>query len=54
MCVHPEFQGLGVGSSLMAWGNEEADRRGLEGFIEGAQEGLYARAGYKPGKAMSG
>lgn len=30
----------------MAWGVAETDRRDLEGFIEGTQEGVYTRFGY--------
>ncbi|TGO59588.1 hypothetical protein BCON_0043g00470 [Botryotinia convoluta] len=36
--VHPKYRGKGVGTLLMDWGTNMADKLGLEGFIENSHE----------------
>ena len=47
--VNPLYQRKGVGSLLMQWGCDEADRRGLESYILASPAGvqLYRRFGFK-------
>jgi GNAT superfamily N-acetyltransferase len=64
LTVHPDYQRRGVGTMLMKWGVDEADRcvhstqksltdmkrLGLIGYLESSKfgKGLYERFGYKP------
>ncbi len=47
MCVLPQVQRHGIGRALMQWGMTEADKLGLESFIEATHggQGLYAGCG---------
>lgn len=49
MAVRPAARNQGLGSILMQWGIEQADRLGLEGFIEGSDLGrpLYEKNGFR-------
>lgn len=49
MCVFPHVQRRGIGRQLMQWGMAEANRLGLESFIEAtdAGKGLYDGCGYR-------
>ena len=49
MFTHPEHRRKGVGSLVMDWGLERADRMGLECFIEATEEGkpCYERFGFE-------
>jgi GNAT superfamily N-acetyltransferase len=46
--VHPQFQGLGVGSELVRWGLEKAEADGLPAVVVGAPdtESFYQRRGF--------
>jgi hypothetical protein len=45
----PEYRRRGVGTAILKWGNEKADRRGLPCFLQSTPEGhgLYRREGWK-------
>ena len=47
--THPDFRRKGVGSLIINWGIEQADRLGLECFFEATREGkpCYERFGFK-------
>ena len=47
--VNPIYQRKGVGSLLMQWGCDEADRNGLDSYILASPVGvqLYRRFGFK-------
>lgn len=47
ICVHPEYQRKGIARELLKWGIEEADRLGLDLYLEATEEGrpVYERAG---------
>ena len=49
MVVHPEHRNRGIGGLMMAWGNEQTDKMGIEGFIEASElgRGLYEKWGYR-------
>ena len=49
MVVHPQHRGRGVGGLMMKWGNEQADERKMEGFIEANELGrtVYEKSGYQ-------
>lgn len=52
ICVHPEYQRKGIARELVKWGIEEADRLGLDLYLEATEEGrpVYERAGLDPVK----
>jgi len=52
LTIRPEYQRKGVGTLLMKYGIEEADRLGIRSYLEAsaAGKGLYLRYGYKPVK----
>ena len=37
--VHEDYQKLGIGSSLIQWGTEQADRDCLETYLDGSEMG---------------
>ena len=43
--VDPEYQGRGVGSAIMEWGEERADREGVVAFLQSSApaRGFYER-----------
>lgn len=47
--THPDHQKRGAGSMLLRWGASEADRLGLESYLEASPEGkpLYAKCGFR-------
>lgn len=47
--THPDYRRMGVGTLIISWGLEQADRLGLECFVEGTKEGkpCYERFGFK-------
>lgn len=47
--THPDYRRAGVGSLIINWGLEQADRLGLECFVEATKEGkpCYERFGFK-------
>ncbi|KAL4994518.1 acyl-CoA N-acyltransferase [Aspergillus recurvatus] len=52
--THPEYQGNGVGTALLQWGVDEADRLGLMAYLEATEEGrpLYDRFGFEAVKVV--
>ncbi|KAL4771050.1 acyl-CoA N-acyltransferase [Aspergillus nidulans var. acristatus] len=52
--THPKYQGNGVGSALLQWGLDEADRLGLMIYLEATEEGrpLYERFGFEAIKVV--
>lgn len=48
LCTHTGYQKKGLGSMLLQWGSEEADREGLEMYLDSAKpaQGLYEKYGY--------
>lgn len=48
LTVLPEAQGRGIGAKLLAWGIEEADRRGAAACLESTPAGLalYKKYGF--------
>ncbi|KAL4811992.1 acyl-CoA N-acyltransferase [Aspergillus spinulosporus] len=52
--THPEYQGNGVGSALLQWGLDEANRLGLMIYLEATEEGrpLYERFGFESVKVV--
>lgn len=55
LCTHPKHHRRGAGAMLIKWGIEEADRLGLECYLEGSKEGrpLYERNGFKVEKEVT-
>lgn len=49
LCVHPEYQRLGIGGKLLDWGLKEADKEGLECWIDSSPFGLglYKKHGWE-------
>ena len=49
LCVNPEYQRMGVGGKLLEWGLAEADREGVECWIDASPFGLglYKKHGWK-------
>ncbi|KAF7940710.1 uncharacterized protein EAE97_006896 [Botrytis byssoidea] len=47
--LHPKYRGKGIGTLLMDWGTNMADKLGLEGFIEASDNGrsLYQKHGFR-------
>ena len=47
--THPDYRRKGVGSLIINWGIEQADRLGLECFVEATKEGIpcYEHFGFK-------
>ena len=47
--VDPEYQGMGVGSMFMKWGNDIADTMMLPCWLESSAKGirLYQKMGYR-------
>lgn len=47
--THPDHRRKGVGSLVMKWGLDHADRLGLEAFLEATKEGkpCYESVGFK-------
>ena len=48
MVVDPQHRGRGIGGLMMQWGNEQIDKKKIEGFIEASELGraLYEKWGY--------
>ncbi|PQE25454.1 Acyl- N-acyltransferase protein [Rutstroemia sp. NJR-2017a BBW] len=48
LATHEDHRGLSLGSKLLDWGNEEADRRGWECYLDATLKAvsLYERHGY--------
>lgn len=48
LVVHPDFQGHGAGTALLAWGIEQADKQGVVVALESTPAGLslYKRLGF--------
>jgi GNAT superfamily N-acetyltransferase len=48
LATHEDHRGLRLGSKLLDWGNEEADRRGWECYLDATLKAvsLYERHGY--------
>ncbi|KAJ6445087.1 acetyltransferase [Purpureocillium lavendulum] len=48
-CVHPKFQGRGVGKALAKWGVDEARARGIEAVTEASVMGrrVYEKLGFR-------
>ena len=38
--MHEEYQKLGIGASLIHWGTDQADRGGLETYLDASEVGL--------------
>jgi len=49
LVVHPEYQRRGIGTALMKFGVDEADRLGFRGYLEASAggKGLYEKFGYR-------
>jgi len=47
--VHPDHQGKGIGSKLMQWGIELADKEKLVGWLNARPSGrkMYEKAGFR-------
>ncbi|KJX99351.1 hypothetical protein TI39_contig362g00002 [Zymoseptoria brevis] len=53
--VHKDYQGKGVGASLLKWGTDQADKDGLETYLDGSTAGqpyYEKRHGFAPVKRM--
>jgi len=37
--VHDDYQRHGLGSQLIHWGTEQADKQGLETYLDGSEKG---------------
>lgn len=48
--VHPDYQRKGIAKRLLAWGIEEAERLGVDLWLQATEEGrpVYERAGFQP------
>ena len=48
LATHPGYRKLGFGSQLIQWGCDEADKEGLECFLNASKVGkpLYEKHGY--------
>ena len=46
--THPDYRNQGAASLLVEWGTREADKRGLEAYVEGTHLGrkVYERYGF--------
>jgi len=49
LATDPEYHGRGAGAMHLAWGTEEADRLGLDAYLESSAAGrrLYEKFGFK-------
>ncbi|KAL4886071.1 acyl-CoA N-acyltransferase [Aspergillus karnatakaensis] len=49
LSVHPEYQRRGIAKALLQWGLEEADRLGLDVYLEATEDGkpFYALFGFE-------
>lgn len=49
LCVSPEYQRMGIGGKLLEWGLQQADREGVECWIDSSPFGLglYKKFGWK-------
>ncbi|KAL4999480.1 acyl-CoA N-acyltransferase [Aspergillus recurvatus] len=47
--VHPDYQGKGIAKRLLAWGIAEAERLGVDVYLEATEEGrpVYARMAFQ-------
>ncbi|KAL4899930.1 hypothetical protein BDW74DRAFT_162710 [Aspergillus multicolor] len=47
--VHPDYQGRGIGKRFLAWGVEQAERLGLDLYLEATEAGrpLYEKTGFQ-------
>ncbi|KAL4987972.1 acyl-CoA N-acyltransferase [Aspergillus falconensis] len=47
--VHPDYQGKGIAKRFLAWGIEEADRLGVDVYLEATEAGrpVYERTGFQ-------
>ncbi|KAF2747096.1 hypothetical protein M011DRAFT_381004, partial [Sporormia fimetaria CBS 119925] len=54
LVTHPDHHRRGAGSKLVKWGVEEADRLGVEGYVEASEMGapLYERYGFREVKRV--
>lgn len=55
LVTHPKHERRGAGSLLLKWGCEEADRKGVEAYLEASAVGvpLYERHGFKKVKDIT-
>lgn len=54
LVTHPEHHRRGAGGMLVAWGCEQADKRGVEAYLEASEMGapLYERYGFRARKTV--
>lgn len=47
--MHPQYQGRGIGATLLRWGLEKAQEAGLEAYLESTSAGraLYRKNGFE-------
>jgi len=55
LAVHPDNQGKGVGTALVKSGLEQAERLGLDVFLQALEDGVnvYRRLGFKIQKELT-
>ncbi|KAL4899008.1 hypothetical protein BDW74DRAFT_171843 [Aspergillus multicolor] len=55
LCTHPDYQGAGVGSALVQWGVDVADRLGMGVYLEATEVGrpLYEQFGFEVVKVVN-
>ncbi|KAL6237493.1 hypothetical protein BDW75DRAFT_78628 [Aspergillus navahoensis] len=55
ICVHPDYQGKGIAKRLLAWGIAEAERLGVDVYLEATEAGrpVYERMGFQTLKEVN-
>lgn len=55
MFVHPEYYGQGIGSKLLKWGTNEADKRGVKIWLTSTPQAIpvYQKKGWEITKEHS-
>ncbi|KAL4739960.1 acyl-CoA N-acyltransferase [Aspergillus similis] len=50
LLVHPDYQRKGIAKRLLAWGIEEAERLGIDTWLEATEQGrpVYEKSGFQP------